>query len=156
MSVAPPLGTHKGRQMTKRELTRSEQKVDNELATMIPSPQVDTSFWMPASWFQWVLSVLMTISTGFVGLLWWVFRRHLSEDDLREANTLKRFDDRQEEIAAQFNLQEALIERRHAENIAAREASRAEVSRGNEQLMAQMIAMRREIVDVLLDRRNGK
>ena len=32
MSASPPVGTHKGRQMTKRELTRSEQKVDSQLA----------------------------------------------------------------------------------------------------------------------------
>ncbi len=115
---------------------------------MVTSPESLLS--LPASLFQWVLAALTTVSTGFVGLLWWVFRRHLKEDEDRELATITRLETREHEVNRRFELQEAIIDRRHAENQQSREMLRSEMATGNQSLMTQMGANRREIVDVLL------
>ena len=104
----------------------------------MPTPPDAPFVSLPGDVFQWLM-------TAFATVLAWIFRRHLKDDDDRAKATDHR-----------LQLQEALIERRHAENVAGREAIRAEMSKGNENLMGQIIAMRREIVDVLLQMRSAQ
>jgi hypothetical protein len=91
--------------------------------------------YVPWSVFEWCVGIILAANAASLEWFRRLFNRHLNDDNRR------------------FELAEAMIERRHAENAAGREGLRAEFSKGNENLMSQMIAMRREIVDVLLQLR---
>jgi hypothetical protein len=91
--------------------------------------------YVPWSVFEWFIGIFITAFGGFFALLGWFFKRHLREDDQR------------------FEMQEAHIQIKHAENIASIQQIRGDVLAGQSNLATQFTAIRRTLDDVLLQRR---
>ena len=83
---------------------------------------------VPWSIFQWIV-------TAFAAVIAWLFRQHLRDDDRR------------------FEKQEARMSLLHAENVGTMEKMRGDVLAAQNGLSSQIMGMRREIVDVLLQQR---
>src|SRR5260221_12337193 len=108
----------------------------------MPTPPPDA--YVPWGVFEWLMGVFGTTLAVFWGGFLWVFKRHLADDTERENATVARLIMREKDIQDEFKVQEALIEKRHAENQAKNEGLRSEMAKGNEASLIQTNAMRRE------------
>jgi hypothetical protein len=91
--------------------------------------------YVPWTFFEWFMAVYGTVLASIGSVLFWFFKKHLRDDDRR------------------FEMAEANIQLKHAENIASMQQLRGDLLQGQSSLAQQFTSIRRTLDDVLLQRR---